>query len=352
MRSLINPVNLLERASFMDGPRLLADIGVTNARFALETAPGHFATVEVLPCADYAGFVEVMRAYLKRAGSLRPRHAAVAIANPIEGDRVRMVNRDWQFSIDEARRTLELDTLLVVNDFTALAQALPHLDDSQRRQVGGGEVQPNSVIGLVGPGTGLGVSALIPAEDRWITLGSEGGHATFSPSDEREIHVLQYAWRELPHVSAERLVSSAGLELIYRALSDKAGRRAGALSTPDITQRALAGSDPVCVDAVNCFCGMVGTLAANVAVTFGAIGGIYIGSGIVPRLGQLFDRSPFRSRFETKGRFSSYLAKVPTYVITAEHPAFFGVSAILSEHLKPARAAARSSSASARRKAI
>jgi len=320
---------------FADGPRLLADIGATNARFALERAPGRTEAVEVLQCGDYAGIVEVIQAYLGRLAGPAPRHAAIAIANPIDGDLVKMTNRDWQFSIEAARRSIGLDTLLVVNDFTALAMSLSRLADRDRRQVGGGQARQEGVIGLIGPGTGLGVSGLIPAEDRWITLGSEGGHASFAPADEREVFILQYAWRELPHVSAERLVSGPGLELIYRALAERNGTRgAPTMHAADIVGHALAGDDTLCAEVVDCFCAMLGTVAADVAMTLGAVGGIYIGGGIVPRLGDLFLASPFRRRFESKGRFAEYLARIPTYVITAPHPTFHGVSAILGHHLQ------------------
>ena len=321
-------------ALYDSGPRLLADVGATNARFALETAPGRLEQLAVLTCADHAGFVAVVQAYFAGLRGSRPRHAAVAIANPIDGDFVKMTNRDWQFSIEEARRSLGLDTLLVVNDFTALAMSLPYLGNAQRRQVGGGEARQNAVIGLIGPGTGLGVSGLIPAEDRWITLGSEGGHVSFAPADEREVFILQYAWKELPHVSAERLVSGPGLELIYRALAARNGVETPNRSAPDIVQAVLAGDTELCAEVVECFCAMLGTVAANVAVTLGAVGGIYIGAGIVPRLGEVFDRSAFRQRFESKGRFADYLAQIPTYVITATHPAFLGVAAILGAHLQ------------------
>jgi glucokinase len=321
-------------ALYDSGPRLLADVGATNARFALETAPGRLEQLAVLTCADYPGFVAVVHAYFAGLRGPRPRHAAVAIANPIDGDFVKMTNRDWQFSIEEARRGLDLDTLLVVNDFTALAMSLPYLGNPQRRQVGGGEARQNAVIGLIGPGTGLGVSGLIPAEDRWITLGSEGGHVSFAPADEREVFILQYAWKELPHVSAERLVSGPGLELIYRALAARNGVEAPGRSAPDIVQAVLSGDTGLCAEAVECFCAMLGTVAADVAVTLGAVGGIYIGAGIVPRLGEVFDRSAFRQRFESKGRFADYLAQIPTYVITAANPAFLGVAAILGAHLQ------------------
>jgi glucokinase len=259
----------------------------------------------------------------------------VAIANPVEGDEVRMTNYHWQFSIEAMRGKLGFDTLVVVNDFTALAMALPRLGLADRRQVGGGSARERSVIGILGSGSGLGVSGLIPADDGWIALGTEGGHASFAPQDERELAILAFAKQSLPHVSFERLLSGPGLELIYRALAARAGKRAAqGLSAPEITRRALAGSDAVCVDTLDAFCAMLGTAAANLAVTLGALGGIYIGGGIVPRLGATFDRSRFRQRFEDKGRFSAYLAQIPTWVITAENATFQGVSAILAAQLR------------------
>jgi len=316
-----------------DGPRLLADIGGTNARFALETGPGEIKSVQVYPCADYPGVAEVIKKYLKDTRIGRVNHAAIAIANPVDGDQVRMTNHDWSFSIEATRRTLGFDTLLVVNDFTALAMALPGLTDTQRVQVGGGARRPNSVIGLLGPGTGMGVSGLIPADDRWIALGSEGGHATFAPADEREDIVLQYARKKWSHVSFERVAAGPGIEVIYRALAGRDKKRVAAnVDTIEIVKRALDG-EPLAAESVDVFCGILGTFAGNIAVTLGALGGIYIGGGVVPRLGEFFARSSFRKRFEAKGRFEAYLQNVPTYVITAEYPAFLGVSAILAEQL-------------------
>ena len=314
--------------------RLLADIGATYARFSVERVPGRFEHVAVLPCADYPGFTAVVQAYLDSLpAGIHPRHGAVAIANPIEGDWVRMTNRDWAFSIQEAQRQLDLTTLLVVNNFTALAMSLPRLGAEGRHQVGGGEPQSNGVIGLIGPGTGLGVSGLIPSGDRWVTLATEGGHVNFAPSDERELRILQFAWKTMPRVSAERLLSGPGLELIYHALAQAQPGAESHLATAEIVRRALAGGDSVCTETIECFCGMLGAMASDLALTLGATGGIYVGGGIVPRLGELFDRSPFRERFEAKGRFSSFVARIPTYVLTAENPAFHGVSSLLADHV-------------------
>ena len=322
------------RTAFADGPRLLADIGATHARFALQTAPGVFTAVRVLLCEDFDGIVSLLRYYLKDHADLRLHHAALAVANPISGDSVRMTNRDWEFSTDAVRRELGLTTLLIVNDFTALAMAIPGLSHGDLMQVGQGAPAPNAVIGVLGPGTGLGVSGVIPTADGFVTLGSEGGHVNFAPGDEREFAILQTAWKEWPHVSNERLISGPGMEIIHRALAARNGVAAPPRKAAEIVNSALDEREPLCLETLECFCGMLGAAAANLAVTLGAFGGIFIGGGIVPRMGEWFAGSPFRARFEAKGRFSSYLADIPTYVITTPHPALHGVATILAEHLR------------------
>ncbi|MES2017131.1 MAG: glucokinase [Pseudomonadota bacterium] len=322
------------RTAYADGPRLLADIGATHARFALETAPGVLRSVRVLKCDDFAGIVPLLHCYLADHKNLRLNHAAFALANPISGDMIRMTNRDWTFSTDEVRRELGLNTLLIVNDFTALAMSLPGLSGPDLLQVGGGAPASNAVVGVLGPGTGLGVSGVIPTLDGFVTLGSEGGHVNFAPADEREFAILQFAWKEWSHVSNERLISGPGMEIIYRALAARNGMKVGARTSPDIITGALDENDPLCLEVLDCFCGMLGGAAANLAVTLGAFGGVFIGGGIVPRMAELFAKSSFRARFEAKGRFSSYLSEIPTYLIMTPNPAFYGVATILSEHLR------------------
>jgi len=324
------------RASYADGPRLLADIGATHARFALETAPGVLRQTAVLRCDEFSGIVPLLNAYLRAHGGERIAHAAFAMANPISGDLVRMTNRDWQFSTDEVRRTMGWSTLLIVNDFTALAMALPGLGANDVLQIGGGKPAPHAVAGVLGAGTGLGVSGVIPTADGFITLGSEGGHVNFAPADEREFAILQYAWREWPHVSNERILSGPGMELVYRALAERNGVQATApvRTAAEIVSCALEENEPLCLEVLECFAGMLGGAAANLAVTLGAFGGIFIGGGIVPRIAPWFATSPFRARFEAKGRFTDYLAQIPTYVIMTPNPALRGVSTILSEHLR------------------
>ncbi len=322
-------------------PRLLADIGGTYARFTLEMSPSRFEHTASLRSADHPDFQAAVTAYLAglpAALAASIEHAAVAIANPVEGDAVRMTNYHWHVSSEDMRQRLGLLTLVVVNDFTALAMALPRLPAAQRRQVGGGVAREHSVVGVLGAGSGLGVSGLIPVGDAsglgYVALGTEGGHTSFAPRDEREIAILRHGLTRYPHVSFERLLSGPGLELIHEALRAHASLPARPLAAPEITRAALAGGDALCVEALQAFCAVLGTAAANLAVTLGAFGGIYIGGGIVPRLGAYFDGSPFRARFEDKGRFSDYLKGIPTYVVTAEHATFLGVSSILASQLQ------------------
>ncbi|NLC24150.1 MAG: glucokinase [Oxalobacter sp.] len=319
-------------------PRLLADIGGTNARFAIETMPGGIEVMSIYPNRSFSGLEEALEKFLSQseavaAGSKHIRHAAMAIANPVTGDRIKMTNSAWAFSIEAVRKKFGFDTLLFINDFTALAMALPFMAPEALKQVGGDDPVADQPVGLLGAGTGLGVSGLIPCGEVWVPLEAEGGHATFSLFSEREIELLRLAKKQYPHVSAERFISGMGLELIYRLIMESRGRDADPLRAADITARALSGECRWCEEVVETFCQMLGTVAGNLALTLGARGGIYIGGGIVPRLGERFFASGFRQRFEEKGRFSSYLSHIPVYVIQDTFAALTGVSAMLSRRL-------------------
>lgn len=317
--------------------RLLADIGGTHARFGLQAGPdGDIALIETLACAEHRTVADAMHTYLARVGCEAPRRCAIAIANPVLGDRVAMTNHHWSFSISELKAQFGFSTLRVLNDFTALALALPSLLPTQLRQVGGGSPIPDQAIGLIGPGTGLGVSGLVPhaqatGSASWIPLRGEGGHVTLSAATAREHAVLAELGRHWRHVSAERAISGPGLVNLHRALTaiDRSGASEPALEPADITERALHG-DNVCGEALDMFCALLGSVAGNLALTLGAQGGIYIGGGIVPRLGSWFEQSSFRQRFEDKGRFSSYLASIPVFVIHAhQSPALSGAAQAL-----------------------
>ncbi len=315
-------------------PRLLADIGGTNARFAWQAAAGApLQDLVTLACADHASLEAAVRHYLAGLTHGAPQACAIAIANPVVGDQVRMTNHHWSFSIAGLRQALGLARLEVLNDFTALALALPHLRADELRAVGGGAAQPGAAIGLVGPGTGLGVSGLLPdGQGGWIPLHGEGGHVSLAPVGRREQAVVDWLHQRHGHASAERAVSGMGLVDIHRALcaADGAPPPLGTLTAADVTAAALSGSDARCVEAMSMMCAFLGSVAGNLALTLGAQGGVYIGGGIVPRLGDAFARSPFRERFEAKGRFRSYLAGIPVWVIaTPQSPALLGAAQAL-----------------------
>lgn len=316
-------------------PRLVGDIGGTNARFAwIESPEAPLSDIETLPGADYASLVDAVRAYLAKAGKGRPRWCSIGIANPVVGDRVQMTNHHWSFSISDVKRELGLDRFLVINDFTALALSLPGLEPSDLRQVGSGTAVPGAPLALLGAGTGLGVSGLLPAGSghRAIPLNGEGGHVSLAAIDEREQQVVSILRRRFGHASAERALSGPGIENLHQAVCELSGEPVVALSAAQITERAVAGSDARCVEAMDLFFSFLGTIAGNLALSLGSLGGLYIGGGIVPRLGRAIDASRFRQSFESKGRFRRYVEQIPTFVVQAKvSPGLIGAARALDD---------------------
>jgi glucokinase len=313
---------------------LVADIGATNARFALADDQGAVVRARVLACGDYPGIEEAIDDYLRSEGVGRPRAAALAIASPVTGDHVALTNNPWQFSIADLKQRLGLDRLEVVNDFTANALAQPRLSVRDRRQVGGGSPVAGSPLGVLGPGSGLGVSGLVPCGDRWTPLPGEGGHATMPASTDREDAVLTLMRHRFDHVSAERVLSGPGIVNLYNSLAALVGVPAASYTPAQITDPEIGAEDPLCQEATATFCAMLGTVAGNLALTLGAQGGVYIAGGIVPKLGSRFAESDFRARFEAKGRMRPYLTAIPTYVITHRLPAFLGCTAELAKQVR------------------
>jgi len=312
--------------------RLLADIGGTNIRFALVPEGGSEPQQVVnMLCADFSGLEEAARHYLREAGVASVAEAAFDVATAVTGDFIKLTNSPWAFSIEQTRRALGLQRLIVINDFTALALSLPYIQPSALRKIGGGAGVSAAPFALIGAGTGLGVSALIASDSRWIPIQGEGGHTAFSPMDEREDGVLALLRERYGHVSTERVCSGPGLVNLYESLCALDHVAVKALKPEQVTEAGLSASDPQCAEALQMFCAILGTAAANLVITLGARGGLYIGGGIVPRLGDYFIDSPFRARFEHKGRFSKYLAEVPAWVILAENPALLGLAGALND---------------------
>ena len=316
-------------------PRLLGDIGGTNARFGWQAlANGPIERVQVLPCAEHSSLLEAAQTYLRDQAMSAPPCAAFGIANPVTGDQVAMTNHHWKFSVTALREGLGVSRFLLLNDFTALALSLTQLPESSKVQVGGGNAAPNAAIGLIGPGTGLGVSGLFPVgyQNKWMPIAGEGGHVSLTASTQHEFAAIQQLQKRYGHVSAERVISGAGLVDLYHALCDLKEGHGREITTPaEVLERAHEVPTSTANEALAMFCGFLGSVAGDLALTLGARGGIYIGGGIVPRMGERFASSPFRERFEAKGRFKKYLQDVPTWVIHSPFsPALQGASEALS----------------------
>lgn len=308
----------------------MADIGATNTRCALLDDKGQELAPEIFENADFTGVAGVLRVYLDhRRASDRPTRAALAVAAPIGGDEVQMVNIGWRFSQKALKEELDFKRLQVVNDFAAIAWALPLLKAADVVRVGDGESVPRKTVAALGPGSGLGVSALVPAADSWAVMSGEGGHVSMPAATREEQDVITLLRERFDgHCSAERVLSGPGLVNLYVALAEIAGRGRPTVTPEDVTHLAKQG-EPLARKTLAMFFAMLGTIAANLAVTTGAHGGVYIAGGIVPRLVEQLQKSEFRARFESKGRYRDYLGAIPTHVITAPLPAFRGLRYLL-----------------------
>lgn len=298
---------------------LLGDIGGTHARFALSQGAG-LPQAHILEVADHPTPEAAIAAFLKdQAPGRPPRRAALACAGPVEKDAVRLTNSPWRVEAAELKRRFDLEQVILVNDFGAVAWALPVLPPESLRAVGGGSARRDRPAVVLGPGTGLGVATYLPgptsAPGGGGVIVGEGGHGTMPAADDREAEVLSSLRLRFGHVSAERVISGDGLVNLYEAIAALEGLEAPPRSAAEISDAALSDSCRASRAALDMFCGLLGTLAGNMALAMGAGGGVYIAGGIVPRVVEHFAASGFRERFEAKGRFRPYLQEIPTYVI-------------------------------------
>ena len=324
-----------------DWPRLVADIGGTNARFGWLTGPqASLEKVRLLPCEEHSGLVEVVQAYLQQSGLPSPACAALGMANPVLGDKVQMTNLPWRFSIEEVRERLGLQTLLVLNDFTALMLAVPEVEPQYIEQIGPHVPARSGAIGLIGPGTGLGVSGLlpVPGSGQGVPIMGEGGHITLAASNSYEYAVIEQLRNRYGHVSAERALSGTGLVDLYQTICVMQGDHVAEVTTPaQVLALGMDGSSAVARQALELFCGWLGSVAGDLALTLGAVGGVYVGGGIAPRMKSYLLQSDFRRRFEAKGRYQAYLQAIPTWLINAPvSPALGGAARALELHLSSA----------------
>lgn len=309
---------------------LVADIGGTNARFAL-LADGKVSAGARMAVSDYGTFQQALAAYL--GGLPRPRaiHGAIlAASGVVQNRRCALTNNSWVIDAEELRRTHGFSTVRLINDFEAVAWALPHLTPGNLFQLGGRERIAGAPLAALGPGTGLGMAVSIPHTGGQIVLSSEGGHSTMAGGSLREDAVIEHLRRRFGHVSSERVLSGPGLENLYDALAVLDGMTPSTRRAADITRAGSKGDCPISRAALDMFCAMLGSVAGNLALALGAKGGIFIGGGILRHIPEYLAASQFRARFEAKGRLRRYLEPIPAYLILDENVAFVGLHALMA----------------------
>lgn len=309
---------------------LVGDIGGTHARFALVAAGSvTLERVQVLTCGDYDSLEAALRLYLADAGVERVISACLAVASPLRGDEVRMTNNPWCFSIAALREQFGWQVLKVVNDFTAMALGVPHVPAERLVPVCGGMGDPDRPRLVIGPGTGLGVSGLVPVADGWAPLVTEGGHVDFAPLDDAEMAIQRWLQARFGRVSVERLLCGPGLLNLYQAHAELSGLAAPLAGPGEITAAALDGSDELAHRSLRHFCLLLGRVAGNAALTLGSFGGVYICGGMVPRFVDFLRQSEFQAGFENKGRMRPLMEATPVFVVTEPFTGLLGAAEAL-----------------------
>jgi glucokinase len=309
---------------------LVADIGGTHARFAL-------ADIDTREIHQYGRFkvsefdsLEAAATNYLASVAHRPTRACFAIAGPVSGNEIRLTNANWSFTRAGVRDATGVSFLSFVNDYEALAHSLPLLTDRDYRQIGGEDSVEHATKAVVGPGTGLGVAALAWSQTGWTAISGEGGHVSFAVENVEEFEILTRMRREFGHISAERLISGPGLSHVYSVLCEMSGQSPAKLSAAAIVERTQNGMDPVAKKTTELFAEWLGRFAGDAALMFGAHGGVYVAGGIPPRILGVLITGRFRKGFESKGRMTDYVKRIPTYVIVIEDAGLKGAAAILA----------------------
>ena len=313
------------------GPQLVGDVGGTNARFAVARMVDGRPVLdhhESFPAETYPTFLEGVAAFIDGC-EVKPTGGVIAVAGPVTDGAIDLTNSPWQVSESELQ-TLGLKPVKLINDFEALAWGAPIVPEDQLESLGGPvDGDPHSTVAVLGPGTGFGVSALVrDAHGREMAMPSEGGHACFPPGDPVEDEILRILRRRYDRVSIERLICGPGLLNMHRALAEIDGRETHIDDPAQITRTAMADPNSPCGATLARFCAILGAVAGDIALTTGARGGVYIAGGIVPRILPFIKASPFRQRFERKGRFKAYMSEIPTKVIMHKHAALLGAARV------------------------
>ncbi len=307
---------------------LVADVGGTNARLAIADGDGSLHHVEIYRCEDYSSFAELVRQYLERI-DIHPRLAAIAIAGPVVRQKSGLTNGPWGIDAGEMVHEFSLSQCLLVNDFTALAWSLIMLEGDELEPIGPKITGKSGVRAVLGPGTGLGVSSLVPVGNTMFAMAGEGGHVSFAPVDRLEAEILKILQLQFGRVSVERILCGAGLVNLHRALAEIEGRKLPDVTPEQITDEGLGDADSDSARTLKVFAGVLGSFAGDLALTTGATAGVYVTGGVGVKIGSVLQSGGFRQRFEDKGRMSALVSGIPTYLVTAPTPALVGLAARL-----------------------
>jgi glucokinase len=301
---------------------LVADIGGSKSRFALVSAEGWPEAIRVIENDTVVDLETAVTRYLKETAA-RPQAATFAIAGPIQGEEIALTNRAWRFRRAQFAERFGFSQLHIVNDFEAVAWALPHLTAAHTRPLGRCALRGEGVKLVLGPGTGLGVAALIAADGRWHVVASEGGHASFGAQEEDEADVFARLREQCGAVSAETVLSGPGLLRLARALDPESAYR----EPERVVADAHAGNAKART-LTRLFTRLLGRFAGDLALTFKALGGVYVTGGVASGLGPLLDEPPFRAAFEAHPRYQTLLKSIPTLLVTCEQPGLVGCAAL------------------------
>lgn len=306
---------------------LVGDVGGTNARFALVDAQGHVRHPRIYTCKQYTQLADIVAEYIDAtAGRKCPARAVIAVAGPVLDGEIEFTNLNWVVSEGDLVAQFGFEAISLINDFAAQALGCPQLEGADLRPLGPALARSHHCPVLaVGAGTGFGVAALARSERGDVTISTEGGHAGFAPCDEVEVEVWRRLQAQHGRVSIERVLSGQGLYDLYRALADMQGKSAPLPDEMAVTTEGLVG-DELAAEALDRFCGILGGVAGNLALTFGARGGVYVSGGIAPRIADRLAKGSFRARFEDKGRLSAYVKAIPTYLVVHPYPAIIGAA--------------------------
>ena len=312
-------------------PALIADVGGTNARFSLVDETGEMSPPISCAVASHRDVADAIADFVLPALPVKPRSFVPALATAIKGESIKLTHAHWTFTPRDLIARFGFDDVILLNDFEALALALPSLTPDALKPIGTPRPPANGPKLVVGAGTGFGVGALMPAGDAWLPISTEGGHLTYGPATERDFAIWPHLPRTVGRTEVEAVLAGKGIVNLYTAIATTDGVPVEALGVGEIVDRARAGTDPVAAEAIRLFTAHTGRQTGDMALLYLPLGGVYIGGGVVARLGDLFDDWTFRSAFDDKEPFRKLMESIGTSIIVHPCPALVGIAALVTE---------------------